>query len=115
VTTETRRVHAAVADLKAGRPLAGELLLASPASLRDDYECSSPELDWFVEQAVRVDGVRVGRAYTARGWGGARSRWAIGGARVRAPRSRPRTPSASPRGPVWHTHAARGAALEAVR
>ena len=38
-------------------------------SLRDLYECSSPELDWFVEHALRFPGVR-GARLTGAGWGG---------------------------------------------
>jgi galactokinase len=49
VLTENRRVDAAVAALEAGdAPALGELLDASHASLRDDYEVSVPE----VERAV---------------------------------------------------------------
>jgi galactokinase len=69
VSEETRRVGEAVAALKAGAPLPGELLLASHESLRTQYECSSPELDWFVERAMRAPGVR-GARLTGAGWGG---------------------------------------------
>jgi galactokinase len=69
VVTENRRVQAAVAALDSGAPLPGDLLLASHASLRDDYECSSPELDWFVERVMAEPGVR-GARLTGAGWGG---------------------------------------------
>ena len=69
VTEETRRVGTMVESLKAGAAPSGELLLASHASLRDLYECSSPELDWFVERAMRCDGVR-GARLTGAGGGG---------------------------------------------
>ena len=69
VSTETRRVDSAVAALRAERPLSGELLLDSHRSLREDYRCSSPELDWFVERAMREEGVR-GARLTGAGWGG---------------------------------------------
>jgi len=69
VVSETRRVRAAVAALDAGQPLPGELLLASHRSLRDDYECSSPELDWFVERVMQEPGIR-GARLTGAGWGG---------------------------------------------
>ena len=69
VSEETRRVRRAVRDLKAGRELDGRLLLASHDSLRRLYECSSPELDWFVERAMRARGVR-GARLTGAGWGG---------------------------------------------
>ena len=54
---------------RAYRDHPGELLLASHASLRDLYECSSPELDWFVEHALGHPGVR-GARLTGAGWGG---------------------------------------------
>lgn len=69
VITETARVRQAVEDMRAGRPLDGAVLLASHASLRDDYECSCPELDWVVETAVARPGIR-GARLTGAGWGG---------------------------------------------
>ena len=69
VSEETRRVRTAVAALKSGSHLPGPLLLASHASLRDLYECSSPELDWFVERAMKARGVS-GARLTGAGWGG---------------------------------------------
>jgi galactokinase len=69
VVEETRRVGETVAALRAGGSPPGELLLASHASLRDLYECSSPELDWFVEHAAAMPGVR-GARLTGAGWGG---------------------------------------------
>ena len=69
VSEETRRVRATVTALKAGGSLPGPLLLASHASLRDLYECSSPELDWFVERAMKAPGVG-GARLTGAGWGG---------------------------------------------
>ncbi|MGZ8377792.1 MAG: galactokinase [Gemmatirosa sp.] len=69
VVEETARVRETVRILGAGGALPGDLLNASHASLRDLYECSSPELDWFVEHALREDGVR-GARLTGAGWGG---------------------------------------------
>jgi galactokinase len=69
VVTETRRVRDAVRALAAGEPLPGALLLESHASLRDDYECSTRALDWFVDEAVRRDGI-AGARLTGAGWGG---------------------------------------------
>ena len=69
VVTETRRVARVVAALERGEPVPGAELLASHESLRRDYECSSPELDWFVERAMRAPGVR-GARLTGAGWGG---------------------------------------------
>ncbi|MDQ3555763.1 MAG: galactokinase, partial [Gemmatimonadota bacterium] len=48
VSEETRRVGEAVRVLRATGELPGPLLLASHESLRTQYECSIPELDWFV-------------------------------------------------------------------
>jgi galactokinase len=47
----------------------GELMLKSHASLRDDYEVSSAELDFLVEQAMTVKGV-YGARMTGGGFGG---------------------------------------------
>ena len=69
VSEETRRVRRVVRELLQGGDLAGDLLLASHESLRVLYECSSPELDWFVEQAMLAAGVR-GARLTGAGWGG---------------------------------------------
>jgi galactokinase len=69
VAQETRRVHAAVAALRRGEPIAGALLAASHASLRDLYDCSTPELDWVVERAAAEPGV-CGARLTGAGWGG---------------------------------------------
>jgi len=77
VVTETRRVRAFVAActrsaagaLSSGGDEVGHLLNASHRSLRFDYECSSPELDWVVEHSVArvgIDGARL----TGAGWGG---------------------------------------------
>ncbi|HUO51361.1 MAG TPA: galactokinase [Gemmatimonadaceae bacterium] len=70
IVSETRRVEAAVAALRRGELLPGALLAASHASLRDDYECSCAELDWFVERITAHAGVR-GARLTGAGWGGA--------------------------------------------
>lgn len=69
VSRETRRVREAVSLLRAGKPLTRELLVGSHESLRDLYECSRAELDWFVERALRERGVR-GARLTGAGWGG---------------------------------------------
>ena len=69
VVEETARVRETVRQLQGGGTLPGDLLVASHESLRDLYECSSPELDWFVEHALREDGVR-GARLTGAGWGG---------------------------------------------
>jgi galactokinase len=62
VRTENERVLAFAAALERGDlRTAGELLLASHASLRDDYEVSTPEVDALVEdaQAAGAYGARI--------------------------------------------------------
>lgn len=70
VVTENRRVLAAVDALRAGDHVAlGELLDASHASLRDDFEVSTAELDLAVELAR--DNGALGARMTGGGFGGA--------------------------------------------
>ncbi|MBC7894034.1 MAG: galactokinase [Cytophagaceae bacterium] len=68
VIAESARVEAFTAALAAGLPL-GTLLRASHDSLRTDYECSTPELDWVVDFAEAAEGVE-GARLTGAGWGG---------------------------------------------
>ena len=69
VSHETRRVGLMVGSLLETGAIPGELLYESQESLRTLYECSSAELDWFVEQASLVPGVE-GARLTGAGWGG---------------------------------------------
>jgi len=69
VVTEMQRVHAAVGSLRTTGTIDRDLLYDSHASLRDRYDCSSPELDWFVERAMAFEGV-AGARLTGAGWGG---------------------------------------------
>lgn len=70
VVTEIQRCLDAAAALRAGQyERTGELMLASHASLRDDYEVSCPELDFMSEQAMTVKGV-YGARMTGGGFGG---------------------------------------------
>jgi galactokinase len=70
IVTENERVLATVAALEA-RDLrgVGELFAASHASLRDDFEVSSPALDTLVEIATGTPGVVAARM-TGAGFGG---------------------------------------------
>jgi galactokinase len=69
VVTENARVLEAVGLLRAGGlDRLGPLLAASHASLRDDYQVSSPELDTAVEAAVAAGA--VGARMTGAGFGG---------------------------------------------
>jgi len=69
VTEENLRVETVVASLKKSGSVTGETLYASHESLRAQYECSTPELDWFVDNARQIAGVR-GARLTGAGWGG---------------------------------------------
>ena len=70
VVSENARVLAAVAALRSGDlTTLGQLMYASHASLRDDYDVSAPELDALVEAARGVRGV-VGSRMTGGGFGG---------------------------------------------
>jgi len=69
VVGEIARVHTVVDALRQGAPPPGDALVASHESLRDLYECSSPELDWVVAHATALPGVR-GARLTGAGWGG---------------------------------------------
>lgn len=68
VVTENERVERFVGALEKGESL-GHILLESHESLRADYECSVPELDWVVEAAMAFTGVE-GARLTGAGWGG---------------------------------------------
>jgi len=69
VVTETERVHRVVALLRGGRYEAmGEALLASHASMRDDFRISVAELDLVVEAAVEAGA--LGARMTGGGFGG---------------------------------------------
>lgn len=69
VVTENQRVLDTVLALRAGDIDAlGRLLLASHVSLRDDYEVSTPELDFLVE--TLVENGAIGARLTGAGFGG---------------------------------------------
>jgi galactokinase len=69
VVTENARVLATVAELSAGGLAAiGELLTASHASLRDDYQVTVPEVDTAVAAALEAGA--LGARMTGGGFGG---------------------------------------------
>jgi galactokinase len=69
VVTENRRVEACVEALRVGDLASvGRLMLASHASLRDDFEVSCAELDLAVEVAMRAGA--LGARMTGGGFGG---------------------------------------------
>ncbi len=70
VVSENARVLESVEALRRGDVEAfGRAMIASHASLRDDYEVSCRELDAMVEAALRVEGV-IGARMTGAGFGG---------------------------------------------
>ncbi|MBN2622397.1 MAG: galactokinase [Acidimicrobiales bacterium] len=70
VTTENERVDALATALTSGQlGYAGDLLVASHASMRDDFEVSTPELDELVGTVRGVPGV-YGARVTGAGFGG---------------------------------------------
>lgn len=70
VVGEVQRTSDAVKALKAGDlVLFGQLMNASHASLRDDYEVTGPELDTMASEAWKIEGV-IGSRMTGGGFGG---------------------------------------------
>lgn len=69
VVEENTRVAAVVSALKATGSLPGEKLYESHESLRTQYECSTPQLDWFVDRMRQFPGIS-GARLTGAGWGG---------------------------------------------
>jgi galactokinase len=69
VTEENLRVTDLVRSLTKSGSVSGDTLYASHESLRTKFECSTPELDWFVDRVREVPGVR-GARMTGAGWGG---------------------------------------------
>jgi galactokinase len=100
VITEMGRVRQVVDALRIGGVIPGEALFASHESLRVDYECSSPELDAFVDRARHTEGI-TGARLTGAGWGGCAI--AVGN---------PRALTTLGAGVGWITHAAAGARIE---
>ena len=70
IVTENYRVLDTVRTLRESGPHAiGDLLVASHASMRDDFEISTPELDTAVDAALGAGA--VGARMTGGGFGGA--------------------------------------------
>jgi galactokinase len=70
VVREIARTHAAVDALEHGEMnRLGELLTQSHATLRDDYDVSTPEIDALVDIACAIPGV-LGSRLTGAGFGG---------------------------------------------
>ncbi|HEX6574448.1 MAG TPA: galactokinase [Gemmatimonadaceae bacterium] len=113
VSQETRRVALAVRQLRENGTIDSALLYQSHESLRDLYQCSSPELDWFVDRAARERGIE-GARLTGAGWGGCAiafgSRDALAQAGPRIASDYEQAFNRAPR--VWLTEASQGARIE---
>ena len=71
VVTENQRVLDAVQALNAGDiSRLGQLMNASHVSMRDDFEITTPEIDYLVELAQSVIGSSGGARMTGGGFGG---------------------------------------------
>jgi galactokinase len=111
VVTENARVECAIAAFAGGDLEAiGELWAESHASLRDDFEVVSPELDALVEIATAVPGVVASRM-TGAGFGGCTvnlvERAAVGTLRERVAADYPVRTGLDPR--LWVVNAIAGA------
>lgn len=113
VAEEMERVRLSVDQLREKGTIDADILYASHASLRDQYECSSPELDWFVERAMREPGIE-GARLTGAGWGGCAialgQRRALEAAASRIARDYEAAFNREPR--TWLSQAASGARLQ---
>lgn len=112
VTSETRRVEQVVSSLRQGKGVPGSTLYESHESLRTQYECSTPELDWFVEAMRGVGGV-TGARLTGAGWGGcAIAVGEVEALQVAQPELKRAYQAAFGRKPrIWLTRAAGGASV----
>jgi len=112
VISETRRVEHVVSALLSGGRVPGAALYESHESLRSQYECSTTELDWFVDTVSEVPGV-TGARLTGAGWGGCAiavgELTALDGAKAELSRKYEIAFGRKPR--IWLTRAARGAAI----
>jgi galactokinase len=113
VVEENARVAAVVSALEATGSLPGETLYESHESLRTQYDCSTPQLDWFVDRMRQFPGIS-GARLTGAGWGGCAI--AVGSPEALAAVGNP-TASAyeakfgvTPR--IWLTFAGEGARVE---
>jgi galactokinase len=113
VVQETRRVGETVSALRSEGTLPGTLLFDSHESLRSKYECSTRELDWFVDHASRAPGI-TGARLTGAGWGGCAiavgDEEALAAAAPGLASEYARAFALQPR--VWITHASAGARVE---
>ena len=69
VVEENGRVGTVVRELHTTGCVPGSVLYDSHESLRSQYECSTPQLDWFVSRMRESEGIS-GARLTGAGWGG---------------------------------------------
>jgi galactokinase len=116
VAGENRRVETLVTRLMRTGKVSGDLLYESHESLRDNYECSTAELDWFVDSSRKKVGV-TGARLTGAGWGGCAI--AVGTQEALSALAEELCPAYerkfkhTPR--TWLTYASRGACVEAAQ
>lgn len=113
VVEESARVSDVVRELSTSARIPGKVLYDSHESLKTKYECSTPQLDWFVEQMREWEGVS-GARLTGAGWGGCAiavgSPDALGTVRDKIAGPYEARFGVKPR--IWLTFAADGARLE---
>ncbi len=115
VVEENGRVGTVVRELRESGRIPGEVLYQSHESLRTQYECSTPQLDWFVERMRGCEGIS-GARLTGAGWGGCAiavgSPAALGAVKDRTAADYEKKFGLKPR--IWLTFAGDGARIEAA-
>jgi galactokinase len=115
VVEENARVGTVVDELQSSGRVPGEVLFASHESLRIQYECSTPQLDWFVSRMRGCEGIS-GARLTGAGWGGCAiavgSPEALGAVRDETATAYEKKFGLKPR--IWLTFAGDGARIEPV-
>ncbi|HJP58417.1 MAG TPA: galactokinase [Gemmatimonadaceae bacterium] len=113
VVKENARVGTVVQALQSTGRVPGEVLFTSHESLRVQYECSTPQLDWFVDRMKGCKGVS-GARLTGAGWGGCAiavgSPDALGAVRDETATAYEKKFGLKPR--IWLTFAGEGARIE---
>lgn len=113
VAEENGRVDTVVGKLHSRGRIPGEVLYQSHESLRTKYECSTPQLDWFVDRMQGSEGIS-GARLTGAGWGGCAiavgSAEALGAVKDRTAVDYKKKFGLEPR--IWLTFAADGARIE---
>ncbi|MFL5480676.1 MAG: galactokinase [Gemmatimonadaceae bacterium] len=113
VVEETGRVGTVVRELHTTGRIPGETLYQSHESLRTQYECSTPQLDWFVDRMRGSEGIS-GARLTGAGWGGCAiavgSPAALGAVKDKTAADYEKKFGLRPR--VWLTFAGDGARIE---